>query len=706
MIMSVLILILCLWAFHQNRIPTITRALYTHACSKLSKHCQLPVTVNASMDAVSSSFPTPYSINFDDATNSLPYMNKCVALVKWAVLTTRDHRPSRAVIKLLDVTKDWCMLILGDHMSTIWWQASTQSNRIIYLPLQLQKLLPFHIVKITSLTSITRKNIGYLYAIKRGAEVILDLGEDNVPIQLNGSYFPVEESKHVFRRAMIAEDLYSTEVMSTRNITTVWNPYPHFGFIDSWPRGFPPSMSWIPTVSTRSRTVQMECYPIIQQYLANPDPVSLPFNRKDADKIVVPRAVFAPYDAQSTVHLYEAFWSLLLPNSVQKSMTDVARAYVTQSLFYLIPDACLLFTPPALTHEPNLLKAEYSVLHNLNKLIDHLYYLPLEFDTLQEALVKVYASLYDVGIVEKRDIALAHAWIQDLNNVHYIFPKTPVRARLWTNTIQLCVMFKFHPKASIVKILLAYYMRFFKDISLFVDGSWEEANFKFIQSSVKLRNCNSTDGKTRGGFHHRCLAKCLEETQSDPEGYLYIADDVLLNLVELETQQKSKLWCSAQRRFEDHVAASGKHKWPHWNKPSGYRAFKTIVSNLPKDWLHVLKNKHNLIPDIPKAASDVVYIPTSKAPKMLQVLHFMTRTADIFSELAIPMAVNIAASPEEQVVMNRKSYLWNGDRNLLRMRFTIKHNPFCHPVKLDQWHTGDLWREVMMKAFSHYAQLQ
>ena len=28
---------------------------------------------------------------------------------------------------------------------------------------------------------------------------------------------------------------------------------------------------------------------------------------------------------------------------------DILRSYIAQSLFYLIPDACLMFTPPAVT---------------------------------------------------------------------------------------------------------------------------------------------------------------------------------------------------------------------------------------------------------------------------------------------------------------------------------------------------------------------
>jgi hypothetical protein len=42
--------------------------------------------------------------------------------------------------------------------------------------------LPFNIVHLTPTNSISRKNIGYLFAVLQNAEVIFDMDEYNVPI--------------------------------------------------------------------------------------------------------------------------------------------------------------------------------------------------------------------------------------------------------------------------------------------------------------------------------------------------------------------------------------------------------------------------------------------------------------------------------------------------------------------------------------------
>merc|ERR1719449_503298 len=46
--------------------------------------------------------------------------------------------------------------------------------------------------------------------------------------------------------------------------------------------------------------------------------------------------VFAPYNAQATVHLYDAFWALLLPVTVNGRVSDIWRAYLSSKLFWAL----------------------------------------------------------------------------------------------------------------------------------------------------------------------------------------------------------------------------------------------------------------------------------------------------------------------------------------------------------------------------------
>ena len=52
---------------------------------------------------------------------------------------------------------------------------------LIYLSIQDMASLPYKLVKITPYHTFNRRNIGYLYAIERGAEIILDMEGNSIP---------------------------------------------------------------------------------------------------------------------------------------------------------------------------------------------------------------------------------------------------------------------------------------------------------------------------------------------------------------------------------------------------------------------------------------------------------------------------------------------------------------------------------------------
>ncbi len=159
------------------------------------------------------------------------------------------------------------------------------------------------------------RNIGYLFAIAHGANVVLDLDDRSVPIHVHGQYFPVYDSRQSYDQAVLVGD--NLNVLKTHfNVTNpdaargmVWNPFPRFGLADAWPRGFPRDREGPREVPTGSK-----CYPIIQHYLpiSNPDvdadyrrqhPECLQFYSKPNEPVVHPQGLFAPYNVQSTLHL-------------------------------------------------------------------------------------------------------------------------------------------------------------------------------------------------------------------------------------------------------------------------------------------------------------------------------------------------------------------------------------------------------------------
>ena len=58
----------------------------------------------------------------------------------------------------------------------------------------------------------------------------------------------------------------------------------------------------------------------------------------------IPQNVVTPYNAQATLHFYDAFWALYLPVTVAGRVSDIWRSYFTQALFPLL-DLSIGFLP-------------------------------------------------------------------------------------------------------------------------------------------------------------------------------------------------------------------------------------------------------------------------------------------------------------------------------------------------------------------------
>lgn len=350
---------------------------------------------------------------------------KCRGLRKWAVVTTIARETTETMTVLLESSPEFCLLVVGDRKSPNVYELKAHSNRFIYLTIDDQISLPLEIVSLTPENSFSRKNIGFMYAIANGAKVILDLDDDNVPIKQNGKYFPMIETVGTFPSPIVGTEDH------------VWNPYPYYGAPNAWPRGFP--LDKIIPLNRKLKTKRRKCLPVIQQYMANRDPDvdalyrlshSLPMNYVDGkQRMVLPHGVYCPYNAQATLHLYEAFWSMLLPKTVNGRVSDIWRSYISEHVMSYIPGHCAMFAPPAVRHDRNshdYLRDFYSELPLYllaSQLVESLSsYPPQSTGPLQGVLLNTYVALYEMGVLEEQDVQYSIAWINDLNNIDYQFP--------------------------------------------------------------------------------------------------------------------------------------------------------------------------------------------------------------------------------------------------------------------------------------------
>eukprot|EP00391_Amoebophrya_sp_Ameob2_P009436 CAMPEP_0178994714 /NCGR_PEP_ID=MMETSP0795-20121207/7422_1 /TAXON_ID=88552 /ORGANISM="Amoebophrya sp., Strain Ameob2" /LENGTH=432 /DNA_ID=CAMNT_0020686935 /DNA_START=880 /DNA_END=2179 /DNA_ORIENTATION=- len=349
-------------------------------------------------------------------------------------------------------------------------------ENVIYLTVEQQKRLHYHIIDLLPWRHFGRKNIGFLYAIEHGAEVIYDTDDDNrlkvldIPIwgpaeaeettssQSSQNSQLLGLSQYVEMKTYEGGDkwgsgsgveysarTHGSEVLPIVPRETVVNTYLDFKPSCGrriWPRGFPldnindehhPPL--VP-MNTTSAVFNFKP-PAVQQFLADEDPDvdaiyrltgKLPcvFEEKQ-HAITVPKGKFVPYNAQCVVNLKPAFWTLLLPVTVNGRVSDIWRSYIAQKLLWDI-DEHVAFMPAHVIHDRvfhDYLKdfqSESDLYLKSTALVKFLAGWVSDAPTLVERIEQLYEQLYERGFVEEKDLKLSQAWIRDLLALGYKFP--------------------------------------------------------------------------------------------------------------------------------------------------------------------------------------------------------------------------------------------------------------------------------------------
>lgn len=255
-----------------------------------------------------------------------------------------------------------------------------------------------------------RKNIGYLLAIKGGAEIIVETDDDNIPI--DGFW-----DKRNFLR-------------NGRTLTgNGWvNAYKYFSDVNIWPRGLP--LSEILKNQSFKEDVTKEKFSPIIQGLANENPdidaiyrlvLPLPINFEDREDLILSRNQWCPFNSQNTTWHKEAFPLLYLPSYCSFRMTDIWRSFVAQRIAWEY-DWNITFHKSTVIQERNdhnLMKDfEDEIPGYLNnaEICSELQKLDLSKDKndIGKNLIKCYTLLVSRGWVGKEELELLDLWLNDL----------------------------------------------------------------------------------------------------------------------------------------------------------------------------------------------------------------------------------------------------------------------------------------------------
>jgi hypothetical protein len=301
--------------------------------------------------------------------------------------------------------QDYQLIVVGDKKTPDDWHC----NNVDYLSLKHQELLKFKLSKILPHNHYCRKMLGYLKAIKNGADYIIDTDDDNIP-KVNWE-FPVFEEKY---------DCISKD----RGFVNIYQLYTSQKI---WARGLP--LNLINREFQLEKDFSVECCKVgIWQGLADEDPDVDAIYRLTSDKacyfderspIVLGKGTISPFNSQNTIIRRELYPLMYLPAYVTFRFTDILRGLVAQPIMWLY-DYQLGFTNATVVQKRNphdYMKdfiSEIPMYQNCEKVIDLVSKSISKSDSIEINLYNAYKSLFNENIVCKKEMITLEAWLKDI----------------------------------------------------------------------------------------------------------------------------------------------------------------------------------------------------------------------------------------------------------------------------------------------------
>lgn len=330
--------------------------------------------------------------------------------MKTAVVVTSISAPNPA-LKLIAAgcrERGHEFLVIGDVASP----AEFQIDGADFYGLDRQKGIGSRVADLCPIKSYARKNIGYLLAVKYGAELILETDDDNFP------RFGFWQPRALGQDAPLA-----------RNRGWV-NAYRYFGYTNIWPRGFP--LDIVSSDVEAHKELERAALPCpIQQGLVDespdvdaiyrllfPGPASFPLVNR---RVIFGRGSWCPFNSQNTAWFPQAFPLLYLPAYCSIRMTDIWRSFIAQRICWENGWGVLFHGPTAYqTRNPHNLLRDFrdeipGYLHN-REIAEALEALPLQSGEahLGDNLQRCYDKLIRMNLVGEAELPLLQAWLEDI----------------------------------------------------------------------------------------------------------------------------------------------------------------------------------------------------------------------------------------------------------------------------------------------------
>lgn len=328
-----------------------------------------------------------------------------------AVVTT-IFKPTKDVEALVSKlsAENGQLIVVGDAKGP----SEYNLDNVVFLSLQTQKGLVFSLASKLPIHSYARKNLGYLYAIREGADCIYETDDDNAPL------------KHWQKRS-----LWVSVKESQRN---GWvNVFKYFTTRFLWPRGYP--LNCIASDDELYFDLLHEPETVleapIQQGLANNSPdVDALWRLINRDRQVtydvrssvrLRPGAWCPFNSQSTWWWPKAFPLMYLPSFCSFRMADIWRSFVAQRCLWSLNRGMVFHSAEVWQdRNPHDLMVDFEaeipgylgndqfvkILENLN--------LQKGIKKISANLRKCYETLVDHDFFPRKELLLVEAWIEDI----------------------------------------------------------------------------------------------------------------------------------------------------------------------------------------------------------------------------------------------------------------------------------------------------
>ena len=239
--------------------------------------------------------------------------------MRTAIVVTSIFAPTEAVRRYAAL-RGYQVVVVGDRKTPVPWSC----DHVTFVPLERHEAIAPELHARMPVNHYCRKMLGYLHAMREGAELIIDTDDDNIP-KADFGFPPLEGSFH-----LLAQD------------QGYINIYAYFTHQKIWPRGLP--LRHIACAADFTALPQARSRIGIWQGLADEDPdVDAIYRLTDntpcwfdaRPPVVLGEGTLAPLNSQNTLFRRELFPLLYLPTHVTFRFTDILRGLVAQPILWL-----------------------------------------------------------------------------------------------------------------------------------------------------------------------------------------------------------------------------------------------------------------------------------------------------------------------------------------------------------------------------------